>query len=273
MRLPQTRRAVISTHGLPVWRMLASLSMSLLDVISGGRCSTYAEVLVRLISLETEVGESDGLYWFTRLYREMTAAVAERATQGAFKDPEFLEALDCNFAELYFDAVRSFVRNDGATPRAWWPLFEARTSRRRAPLQFALGGVNAHINRDLPVALVTTYEEAGGAPTVGSERHEDYLAINAVLADVHARTKTFLITGALGQADVALGKVDDLLELFSLERARDGAWIAGEVRFALRGHEGLSAQHLASLDRFVGFAGRGILRPPPALPVAFALSR
>lgn len=248
--------------------------MSLLDVVSGSRCTTYAEVLVRLLEIETEVGDSDGLYWFTRLYREMTAAVAESATRGAFKDAEFLEALDCNFAHLYFDAVRSFVRNDGVTPRAWWPLFEARASRKLVPLQFALAGVNAHINRDLPVALVTTFEALAGAPRVGSDRHDDYLAINAILASVHARAKGFLLTGVLERADAALGRVDDLLELFSFDRARDAAWTAGEVRFLLRSHDALAAHHLTSLDGFVGFASRGILRPlPPVAVHAFAPAR
>jgi hypothetical protein len=248
--------------------------MSLLDVVSENPCTTYSEVLGRLRSLETEVGDSDGLYWFTRLYREMTAAVAERATRGAFKDPEFLEALDCNFAELYFAAVRSFVRNDGATPRAWWPLFEARASRRLSPLQFALAGVNAHINRDLPVALVSTFDALSAAPVVGSDRHCDYLAINPILAEVHAHAKRFLFTGILGHVDAAFGKVDDELELFSFDRARDGAWIAGEVRYCLRSNGALSAHHLTSLDSFVGFASRGILRPLlPEVARVFASAR
>jgi hypothetical protein len=218
---------------------------------------------VRLLSLETEVGDSDGLYWFTRLYREMTAAVAEEATRGGFRDPEFLEGLDCIFAELYFTAVRSYVQNDGATPRAWWPLFEARRSRELIPLQFALAGVNAHINRDLPVALVAAFEKLGGAPTLGDARQQDYVAINGILASVQTRAKDFLFSGPLEAADVALGRTDDLLELWSMDRARDAAWIAGDVRFHMRSFDALSARQLTSLDSLVGLAGRGILRPLP----------
>jgi hypothetical protein len=249
--------------------------MSLLDVVSGPRCSTYAEVLARLLAVETEVGEADGLYWFTKLYREMTAAVAERATEGGFRDLDFLEALDCNFAELYFGAVRSFVQNDGQTPSAWWPLFALRASKTIIPLQFALAGINAHINRDLPVALVQTFLDFETEPQACDDRHQDYLAINGILAEVHERAKAYLLTGVLGAVDTALGRVDDVAELFSFDRARDAAWIAGEVRFRLLPFGALANQQLAALDRVVGFAGRGILRPlpVPATPPLLAIAR
>jgi hypothetical protein len=239
--------------------------MSLLDVVSSARSSTYAEVLGRLLALETEVGEGDGLYWFTKLYREMTAAVAERAAQGGFRDLDFLEALDCNFAQLYFDAVRRFAQNEGDTPSAWWPLFSARSSKKIIPLQFALAGINAHINRDLPVALVVTFQQFGAEPSPFDDRHQDYLAINGILAAVHERAKSFLLTGVLGQADAAFGKVEDVIELFSFDRARDAAWTAGEVRLRLLPFGLLADRQLSALDRVVGFAGRGILRPLPAV--------
>ena len=57
------------------------------------------------------------------------------------------------------------------TPSAWVPLFAQRSRRGVAPLQFALAGMNAHINRDLPVALVTTCRELGLDLRDGSREH------------------------------------------------------------------------------------------------------
>jgi len=39
------------------------------------------------------------------------------------------------------------------------------------PLQFALAGMNAHINRDLPAAIVATYGELGGVPSEVDPRY------------------------------------------------------------------------------------------------------
>jgi Family of unknown function (DUF5995) len=53
------------------------------------------------------------------------------------------------------------VLGDGPVPRAWVPLLEARAKRAVLPLQFAVGGMTAHINRDLPLVLVQMCEELG----------------------------------------------------------------------------------------------------------------
>ena len=69
-------------------------------------------------------------------------------------------------------------------PRAWAPLFEARAKPRIAPIQFALAGMNAHINHDLCLALVATCKELGLGLDLGSPQHRDYLKVNAILERV-----------------------------------------------------------------------------------------
>jgi hypothetical protein len=229
---------------------------NLLRLTSGPRSRSYADVVARLGALEGAMSETDGLRSFTRLYRAMTAAVAAHKP----RDPAFLETLDCIFAQLYFDALQQYLTG-GATPRAWLPLFEARWNTGLLPLQLALAGVNAHINRDLPVALVVAFAAAGGEPDRVSARFADYRDINSILEAVQAAEKPALLTGCLADADLALGRVDDLLALWSLERARDAAWTTGELRWHIREIAFLSDEHLRSVDRLVGFAGRGLLRP------------
>ena len=52
------------------------------------------------------------------------------------------------FAGLYF-AAEDTLRSGAPCPIAWRPLVEERSAR-RAPIQFAVVGINARINHDLP---------------------------------------------------------------------------------------------------------------------------
>ena len=233
---------------------------AILAIVSAPPPATYAEVMGRLRALDQTLPPGDGLRWFNRLYTAMTSAVAAKAASG-LHDPAYLEDLDCRFADLYFRAIRLFLADPVGTPRAWRPLFAARERRDLAPLQFALAGVNAHINRDLCVALTAAFRDRGGDTSIGGPRHADYQLVNHILAQVQADVKDWLLTGALAEVDRAFGSCDDLLEIWSLARARDAAWVNGQVRWNLRLSSVLQDAHLESLDRMVGLAGQGFLRP------------
>src|ERR1700694_4316674 len=58
--------------------------------------------------------------------------------------------------------------------------------------------MNAHINHDLPLALVSTCVTAGVVPDRDSPQHHDFLKVNDVLAAVEAQVKTEYLTGLLG---------------------------------------------------------------------------
>ena len=66
-------------------------------------------------------------------------------------------------------------------PRAWAPLFEARRNPRVAPLQFALAGLNAHTNHDVPIGLVKACARTGVEPRVRSAQFRDYAAMTELL--------------------------------------------------------------------------------------------
>lgn len=232
----------------------------LVAAVSGGNCESYRDVLSRLDAVGAALDARDGLCWFNRLYRAMTEAVVRYARGGAFQDPVFLEGLDCSFADLYFAAIRAHLA-DGSEPRAWTPLFDARADRDITPLQFAVAGMNAHINRDLVAALLATFEKFGGEPARGSARHSDYMRINTVLGEVHAQAKAFLFSDLLQELDQHLGTIDDTAELWSLERARDAAWVGFEVQWQLRPLPWLAFGQLSTLDKLVGCTGRGLLKP------------
>lgn len=195
----------------------------------------------------------DGVRYFHQLYGEVTREVARRYAGGGFEDPAFLVALDIEFAGLYFDAVRA----PDAAPRAWRALFDRRTAPLE-PLRFALAGMNAHINRDLAVALDTTFTRLGGAIERDSARYRDFCAINAVLETLMARAKTELFSPLDRFADRALGSLDDAAEAWSITAARDNAWIHATLLHALG--PGLARDFaLKSFDRTAALIGKMLL--------------
>ena len=48
-------------------------------------------------------------------------------------------------------------------------------------IQFALAGVNAHINHDLPEAIVATGRVTGKAPGPRTAQYQDYVSVNPLL--------------------------------------------------------------------------------------------
>ena len=106
------------------------------------------------------------------------------------------------------------------------PLFEARSRRGIAPVQFALAGMNAHINRDLPVALVDTWRARGMEPRRGSAHHRDFARVNDLRAAVEDTAKSRYSRGLVGVADDALGRLDDVVAMWNVRRAREAAWVS-----------------------------------------------
>jgi hypothetical protein len=229
--------------------------------LAGEAPTTVPEVVLRLQAIDAALPAGDGVSWFAKLYLEVTQSVGAAVVPGSFRDPAFLEQLDVAFAELFFETMRRSLRTPPATPKAWAPLLEARAHRGIAPIQFALAGMNAHINRDLPVALVATCEQAGVDLPSADPEHEDFVRINDLLEAAEQRVKTWFATGFVGIADVALGDVDDHIAMWNVGRARDAAWVQALTLWTLRSIPPLQRSFLETLDHVVGFAGRGLLVP------------
>jgi Family of unknown function (DUF5995) len=219
-------------------------------------------VLTLMHALEQALPRRDGVRAFLTLYRAVTEDVhALVGPAGDYGDPRFVRWLDVVFAGLFFRALRDDAKRPAAVPKAWEPLFEARKSRKVAPLQFALAGMNAHINRDLPLALVQTWKARRIEPSRRSVQYEDFTRINALLEQTEDRVKAELLTGALGHVDRSLGRVDDAVAMWKVSKARECAWINAETLWALRTARSAAREHARALDRLVGLAGRGLLRP------------
>ena len=101
--------------------------------------------------------------------------------------------LDVVFANQYFAAIAAGEVDVSRAPSAWRPLLRARSSRGIARLQFALAGMNAHINRDLPQGIVQVFEALGGDPTTDQTRRQDFDSVNDLLERVEAEVKSRLL--------------------------------------------------------------------------------
>ena len=230
--------------------------------------STVPEVIARLRAIESAAPRRDGVACFARLYRQVTEGVDSELAARSFADNRFLERLDVCFAGLFFSALDAYERAPATAPSAWVPLFEQRARRGVTPLQFALAGMNAHINRDLPVALVTTCGELGLDLREGSPEQADFERINVLLGQVETKIKRLYLSGWLAVVDRIVHRfhrIDDVVAMWDVGRARDAAWTNGQALWALRGEPPLASEFLDVLDRMVGLASRGLLVPADSL--------
>jgi hypothetical protein len=217
-------------------------------------------VAARMETIAAPLPENDGVRRFNELYLAVTRAVAKESVTATFEDAAFISRLDVVFADLYFAAVGNL--DAGRPPsRAWAPLFEARAKPGIAPLQFAIAGMNAHINHDLVLALVTTTKELGHSLDRDTPQHRDYTTVDAILERVQDEIKDRFTTGIIKDIDRAAGRVDDMVASWSVSAARDNAWTQAQILDALGANAFLREQYLTALGRNVGFAGRALLTP------------
>ena len=221
-------------------------------------CTTIAEVIARMEQIDGALPRKDGVAYFNRLYLQVTEAVQAATAGVTFAAPAFTERLDVVFAGLYFAAEQTLGTAESC-PVAWRPLIEERSAD-RAPIQFAIVGMNAHINHDLPIAVVQTCEELGVAPQDGSPEHADYQSVNAILGAVEGKVAGWFETGLIADiVDVVPKDVDNALALWSIVDARDLAWCHAKQLWRLRHVPALADAYCDALALRVEVSGRGVL--------------
>jgi hypothetical protein len=225
--------------------------------------ASIADVITRMRLIQAQLPPADGVAQFNRMYMTVTEDVLDRSIGHEFEDKEFVERLDVVFANLYFKALADYTRDPQSCARCWSPLFQSRHNSRIAPIQFALAGMNAHINHDLVLALEATCHEMERDLERDSAHYRDFCRINALLAEAQEKIEPDFKRGVLGIIDRVLGQADEAAEMWSMERARENAWVQTEALWLLRANEQLAARFLLALDRTVGFAGRGLLFERP----------
>jgi len=220
-------------------------------------------VIRAMQTIDALCADTDGLKWFNRLYLRVTESVAARAATGGFRDSAWMAQLDVLFAGLYFDALRCAFSGARA-PGCWRALFDRRDTVAIAPVQFAVAGVNAHINHDLAMAIEAACLAAGIAPSHDLPQYADYTALNATLESLVDDEKRELALRLPGDGLPAVSRLEDTIAAFSLTAAREAAWNHAELLWAVRGLPLLHNRAIATVDGMTAFASKTLLAPIPA---------
>jgi len=220
---------------------------------------------------------------FLSTYQRTTTAVAEAVESGSFEDPGWVERWDVAFANLYLTALDAELDGGDRASRPWRLAFAA--SPDLPPLRHVLLGINAHINYDLPQALLTVIsdDDFSDRPLL-ERRRRDSERIDTVLSSrVAAEDDELTAAGGATILDRLLTPLNRLGSRRFLREAREKVWhntvqlnssrACGPQEYAVRlGElEVLSAAKIADLLKpgqvllRLAIAGFGVSLPPPSL--------
>jgi hypothetical protein len=186
-------------------------------------------VIDELIARMTEMlapleAAGDSQRYFHATYLRTTIAVAQEIKRGGFADAGWVEEWDIAFADLYLDALDA-VRAGRVPARPWAIAFGAPAGL--PPLRHVLLGMNAHINYDLPQALVAVIsDEQFDDRALIARREADHRAIDDVLASRVAAEGDELsaMSGPVPRLDQLLQPLSRLATRRFLREAREKVW-------------------------------------------------
>jgi hypothetical protein len=221
-----------------------------------------ADLIARMtVTLEALAAQGDQRRFFHATYLRTTIAVAADIERGRFADAGWVESWDIAFAELYLEALAASLA--GRPPsRPWAIAFGAAGG---PALRHVLLGMNAHINYDLPQALLAVIsDEEFSDATLIARREADHRAIDRTLAarvgaegDELAR-----VSGAASRLDRLLRPLSQLGTQRFLREARTKVWAnAMALSRARRQGPGAYSRRLAELEE-LSAAKVAVLQPP-----------
>ena len=157
---------------------------------------------------------------FLATYMRTTLAVKAEIERGGFVDTAWTERWDIAFADLYLDALAAWNAS-GTAPGPWQIAFEAANNTPRVPpIRHLLLGMNAHINYDLPQALIQVItDQEFDDPALVARRGRDHEHIDAILSS------------RVGAEDGELKKVEQPGDRTLLDRLLTPFNRAGSKRF------------------------------------------
>jgi len=216
---------------------------------------------------------------FLSTYRRTTEAVAAAVGRDYFEDPGWVERWDVAFADLYLGALDAEL-GVGSPSRPWRLAFAAAPGL--PPLRHVLLGINAHVNYDLPQALLAVISDDDFSDRLLMDRRRrDHERIDRVLASrVAAEDDELTATGGASLLDRLLTPLNRLGSKRFLREARQKVWhntlelqaarAAGTGEYAVRlaELELLSAAKIADLLQpgqvllRLAVAGFGVTLPP-----------
>lgn len=137
-------------------RWYASPMRSDMGLIKIDKIKSFDTVLNELAKLDTLLTKNrmKQLLIFNRAYSVITKAIKTAVDDNYFENPQFIEKFSVNFARYYFKALNETASSSKYLPTAWSQLNKAAKYKSTPTFIFLLMGANAHINHDLPLALL-----------------------------------------------------------------------------------------------------------------------
>jgi Family of unknown function (DUF5995) len=219
--------------------------------------TSVAGAIAQMEAIEAALPTADGLACFNRMYLDVTTQVNSQLGQGFFADPVFMAQLDVAFANLYFAAADT-VSTPATVPLAWRPLVEERATAGIEPIQFALAGMNAHINHDLPLAMVSTCTALATAPDAGPH-FADYQKVDQLLDAAEQSIRQSFESAPELSVDRHLAAVNTLIANWTITSARDLAWDNCLLLWAVRDDPIARTLFLDTLAASTALASRMLL--------------
>lgn len=228
------------------------------DVPVGPVASIAAAIAkMQAIKVKLAATSTDGVACFNDMYLQVTQQVNADLKRNFYDDPVFMTELDVTFANLYFAAYDA-AGDPAQVPEAWRPLIELRDTPGIEDIQFALAGMNAHINHDLPKAVVDTCLKLNTAPEDGTH-HEDYQKVDQLLDDAEEAIRRSLENRLEQAVDSHLATVATLTCNVTMNFARDVAWDNSLRLWQLRDLPGVDKIFLDGLAASTAVASRLLL--------------
>ncbi|GAB5399900.1 MAG: DUF5995 family protein [Aureisphaera sp.] len=219
--------------------------------------TTIDEVIAFLDQIIQESKEEEStLGYFAALYRKVTKQVKSKLGQHYFDDDARMEELDVIFANRYLAAYTEY-KAGRETTKSWEVAMQSSTNNKLIVLQHLLVGMNAHINLDLGIAAAQI--------TNTNTLHDlqgDFNKINDILGALVAEVQNDLaeIWPFLLWILKVSKKVDDFLVNFSMNIAREGAWLFANKLVFRSGDTSLD-ELIARRDIKIAKLGHSIVRP------------
>jgi len=221
---------------------------------------TINDVLSIMGTIDATCVDGDGLKWFNWLYLQVTQAVEQRVASGGFNDSAWLSQLDIHFAALYFSALGAALGSQPC-PECWEAMFAVRNQASIARIQFAFAGMNAHINHDLPFAIVAACQATNTVPEHGTPQYNDYTAVNTTLDGLIDTARQTLNVRLVGGALPDVSHLADLVAAWDIAAFREKAWQNAE---GIWDDPAIGRAILeSSIDGITAFASRALLVPAP----------
>ncbi|HEY0716717.1 MAG TPA: DUF5995 family protein [Streptosporangiaceae bacterium] len=225
--------------------------------VPGAPVTSVAGAIARMEAIGAGLPESDGLACFNRMYLDVTRKVNAQLEQNFYTDPAFMTELDVTFANLYFEAAE-LAGDPAAVPRAWRPLVERRAEPGIEEIQFALAGMNAHINHDLPEAVVQTCLALGTSPEA-DPHYADYTKVDQLLDAAEQAIRQAFEDPAERSIDRHMAAVATLTCNWTMNCARDLAWNNSLLLWTLRNQDRAKRLFLGGLATGTEVASRMLL--------------